>query len=151
MAEKAAVTQNAEVNYPQAPQPGMRLLLDTHTLVWALGAPKQLSHDVRVMLSDHQNSINVSVASIVEIAISRSAGSRHAPKIAATQAAELAKRAGYAMLPMTDTHAAAVETIAPFHGDPFDRLLLAQAQIEGLRLVTHDESLAAYDTRAILY
>lgn len=55
------------------------------------------------------------------------------------------------MLPVTDEHAAAVETLASFHSDPFDRLLLAQAQIEGLKLVTHDETLATHDSRIILF
>jgi PIN domain nuclease of toxin-antitoxin system len=129
----------------------MRLLLDTHTLLWALTDPKHLSPRVRSLIADGRNEIGFSAAAILEIAVSRAAGRRNAPKVPGERVAGLARQAGYEMLPVTDAHAAAVETIAPFHGDPFDRLLLAQAQIEGFQLVTHDEALAAYDNRTILF
>lgn len=129
----------------------MKLLLDTHTLVWALSNPSQLSPRIRSLVADAGNDISYSAASILEIAVGRAAGRRSAPALPAEEAAALGRKAGYEMIPVTEVHAAAVETIAPFHGDPFDKLLLAQAQIEGLRLVTHDAALAAYDSRAILF
>lgn len=129
----------------------MRLLLDTHTLLWAFGAPRRLPRRLESMLLDERNQVHCSAVSILEISIARAAGRRNAPAISAAKAAELAVAAGYALLLMTEVHAAAVETIALFHGDPFDRLLLAQAQVEGLRLVTHDEAIASYDARTILY
>ena len=129
----------------------MRLLLDTHTLIWALSNPKQLSAPVRALIADSRNEIHFSAAAILEIAVGRAAGRRSAPKIPADAAAHLARAAGYLPLPVTDQHAAATETIAPYHGDPFDRLILAQARLEKLRLVTHDEKLAAYDSRTILF
>lgn len=60
-------------------------------------------------------------------------------------------RSSYAFLPLTPEHAAAVEGLATYHPDPFDRLLLAQARAEGLQLVTHDGRLAEYDSRTILF
>lgn len=129
----------------------MRLLLDTHTLVWALSSPRQLTPRIQALVADEGNEISFSAASILEIAVGRGARRRNAPALPSEDAAALARRAGYSMLPVTDVHAAVVETISPFHGDPFDKLLLAQAQVEGLRLVTHDAALAAYDRRAILF
>lgn len=64
---------------------------------------------------------------------------------------ELAEATGYESLLVTPEHAVEVENIALFHGDPVDRLLLAQAKVEDMRLVTHDEALAVYDTRTILF
>ena len=129
----------------------MKLLLDTHTLVWALINPAQLPPLIRALLGDARNEVSFSAASILEIAIGRAAGRRNAPAIPSEEAGVRGRQAGYEMIPITEVHAAAVETIAPFHSDPFDRLLLAQAQIEGLRLVTHDENLAAYDSRTIVF
>ena len=63
----------------------------------------------------------------------------------------LGHEAGFGLLAIDAQHVVAVETIAPFHGDPIDRLLLAQAQIESMRLVTHDETLADYDPHTILF
>lgn len=129
----------------------MKLLLDTHTLLWALTDPRQLSPRVRSLIADGRNDIGFSAAAILEIAVSRAAGRRNAPRVPGERVADLARQAGYEMLPVTDAHAAAVETIAPSHSDPFDRLMLAQAQIEGMRLVTHDGALAAHDSRTILF
>jgi PIN domain nuclease of toxin-antitoxin system len=129
----------------------MKLLLDTHTLVWALISPAQVPPLIRTLLEDARNEVSFSAASILEIAIGRAAGRRNAPAIGSEEASALGRQAGYEMIPITDLHAAAVETIALFHADPYDKLLLAQAQIEGLRLVTHDKKLAAYDSRTILF
>ncbi len=129
----------------------MRLLLDTHVLIWALIVPRKLPQQIASLIADGRNDVSFSAATILEIAIGRAAGRRNAPKLTAQQAATLALEAGYKAVAITEVHAAATETIAPYHSDPYDRLILAQAQIEGLSLVTHDEALAAYDSRVILF
>lgn len=129
----------------------MKLLLDTHTLLWAVGDPSRLPLSVRQLIDDHRNEIVISVASIFEIASKRAARSRLVPDIPAQRMLELANAAGYRVLAFTAQHAVATESVAAFHGDPFDKLLLAQAAAEGLQLVTHDEALADYDPHAILF
>ena len=128
----------------------MRLLLDTHILIWLMGSSRKLSFAAQRLIVNPRNEIFFSAASIFEIGTKRASGHRRAPDVAADRVLGLAERAGYLSLPITAAHAVAVETIASFHSDPFDRLLLAQAQVEDLRLVTHDEVLASYDPRAIL-
>ena len=129
----------------------MRLLLDTHALLWVFTDPRQIPPHVRTLIADVRNSVSYSAVTILEIAMGRAAGRRGAPKLNAEDANKLARGAGYELVSITDAHAAAVETIAPHHPDPFDKLLLAQAQIEGLQLVTHDATLAQYDSRTILF
>lgn len=129
----------------------MKLLLDTHTLVWALTATRLLPASLRRMIEDGRNEVYFSAMSIFEIASKRASGSRNAPRTASDTVVELAARSDLRELAVTSEHARAVETVAAFHSDPFDRLLLAQAQVEGLQLVTHDEALAQYDPRTILF
>jgi PIN domain nuclease of toxin-antitoxin system len=129
----------------------VRLLLDTHTLLWAMAKSRTLPQSVRRLIEDERNELFFSAISIFEIASKRASGRRSAPTIAADVVAELALRAGLREVLVSHEHAAAVETLAITHPDAFDRGLLAQAQIEGLQLVTHDEDLALYDTRTILF
>jgi PIN domain nuclease of toxin-antitoxin system len=129
----------------------VRLLLDTHTVLWSVGPSDELPPPIQRLLRDPRNDVFASIASFFEIAIKRSTGRRHAPKISAERAFALSVRGGFEVLEIKAEHAMAVETVAQFHGDPFDRLLLAQAQVEGLQLVTHDEQLAAHDPRTILF
>ncbi len=129
----------------------MKLLLDTNALIWAMTASRSLPADVQRLIEDARNDVFFSAVNIFEIAVKRAAGRRTAPSIGAAQAALAAGAAGYGFLPVSVEHAVAVETIAQFHPDPFDRLLLAQAQVESMRLVSHDEDLASYDSRTILF
>ncbi|RYG85111.1 MAG: type II toxin-antitoxin system VapC family toxin [Alphaproteobacteria bacterium] len=129
----------------------MRLLLDTHALVWALGFSSQLPKHLLSELKDPRNDLWCSSVNLIEIATKRSAGRRGAPQISAAEALQLSQDVGFRLLLVTAEHAIAVETLAISHPDPFDRLLLAQAQVEGLQLVTHDERLARYDTRTFLF
>ena len=129
----------------------MRLLLDTHALIWVLTASRTLPPSLRHLIEDERNDVYFSSISILEIASKRAARSRSAPAISSDRVAELARQSGFLEIGITSAHAAAVETIARFHPDPFDRLLLGQAQIQGLQLVTHDEDLAQYDSRIILF
>lgn len=122
----------------------MRLLLDTHIAIWALVAPKRLSATGRALIDDVANEIFVSAASIWEIAIKYQLAKQGAPPFSGTAALGYFAAAGYEFLDVGAQHAAFVETLAPHHSDPFDRLLVAQAHIESMQLLTHDAKLAAY-------
>jgi PIN domain nuclease of toxin-antitoxin system len=120
-------------------------------LVWTLTATRRIPHAVLKQISDHRNEVYFSPVSIFEIASKRASGSRNAPGLEGGELGELAVTTGFQELLVTFRHAAAAEHVALFHADPFDRLLLAQAKVEGLQLVTHDEALAQYDSRTILF
>lgn len=129
----------------------MRLLLDTHVLIWALSSPQALSSAARRLLENGTNDVFFSSISIFEVAAKCAVGRRSAPRLGAEIVTELAVTSGFRELPVLGSHAAAVETLAISHPDPFDRLLLAQALMEDMRLITHDEQLASYDARTILF
>lgn len=117
----------------------MRVLLDTHLLLWALGEPAKLPGSARRLLTEAE--VYVSAASIWEISIKAGLG-----KLTADPAEVLAalEPAGFLSLPVTGEHAARVATLPPIHRDPFDRLLVAQALTEPMRLLTGDPVLARY-------
>lgn len=123
----------------------MRLLLDTHVAVWAVAASSRLSPNTRKLLEDSSHEIFVSAASVWEIAI-KSALARSADRMPFTAAEAIGhfRAAGFQMLDLRPEHAAAVERLPPLHADPFDRLLLAQARLEPLLLLTGDAKLLAY-------
>lgn len=127
----------------------MRLLLDTHVAIWAMNKPARLPPAIRRLIANPRNGIWVSAVTIWEIAIKRPLERRDAPAITAPQAIRHFVDSGYTLLPVTEHHAAAVEDLPLLHGDPFDRLLVAQALYEPLRLVSHDERLAAYSDSVI--
>lgn len=116
----------------------MRLLLDTHTLLWALDRPRVLSRDARAAIADPANDVAVSAVSVWELSLkARKLDAR--PNLSA----ELA-RFGFAPLAITWDHAAEVAALPLHHRDPFDRLLIAQARVEGLRIVTRDQAFEPY-------
>ena len=121
----------------------MRLLLDTHLLVWAMGSPERLSAALAAMLQDPSNTPVFSVASLWELVIKQGLGK---PDFRVEPA--LLRRAlldgGWQELPVQAHHALAVAALPLLHRDPFDRLLLAQASADGLLLITADQQLAAY-------
>ena len=121
----------------------MRLLLDTHLLVWAMGSPERLSAALAAMLQDPANTPVFSVASLWELVIKQGLGK---PDFRVEPA--LLRRAmldgGWQELPVQAHHALAVAALPLLHRDPFDRLLLAQASSDGLLLITADQQLAAY-------
>lgn len=124
----------------------MRLLLDTHVTLWAVAADSRLPAKARDLILDPGNMIHVSAASVWEIAI-KHALARGVPNdmpVSGQEALVYFEAAGYVLLPISPQHAAAVEALPPLHADPFDRLLIAQALAEPLRLVTHDQTLARY-------
>ena len=121
----------------------MKLLLDSHLLLWAAGQDERLSAEARLLLSDPANELLFSAASLWEIAIKRGLG-----RADFQVDPRLLRRGlldnGYAELPISSQHAIAVDLLPPLHKDPFDRLLVAQAQVEGLLLLTSDRDVAAY-------
>lgn len=118
----------------------MRLLLDTHVFIWAVTASHMLKGAAREYLSSAQ-AVYVSSASIWEIAIKSRLGKIDGDPQAFADAIE---PSGFHTLVITPAHAAAVSKLPLHHTDPFDRLLLAQAFAEPLRLVTADHALLAY-------
>jgi PIN domain nuclease of toxin-antitoxin system len=130
----------------------MRLLLDTHTFLWAMTEPKKLSHAAQRMVENARNAIFISSVSLLEISIKRAGGTRKGPPVmTAQQAFDLGRAAGYEFLDMRPSHAVAVETLPLIHSDPYDRLLVAQAMVEKMYLLTHDEILSGYGESVILF
>jgi PIN domain nuclease of toxin-antitoxin system len=130
----------------------MRLLLDTHIALWAIADHPNLSPKARRLIEDPDNEIVVSTVTIWEIAI-KHALARGGPNdmpISGQDALGYFREAGFAVLDITATHAAAVETLPPLHTDPFDRMLVAQAMAVPLRLLTHNQRVAAYSDSIIL-
>jgi PIN domain nuclease of toxin-antitoxin system len=117
----------------------VRLLLDTHLLLWALGSPARLPERARELIMNEE--VFVSAASIWEIGIKAALGKLHADPAEVLATLE---PAGFKELPVTGTHAAGVARLPAHHRDPFDRLLVAQALTEPMRLLTNDSALAAY-------
>ena len=130
----------------------MRLLLDTHIAIWAIADHPSLSVKARNLINDLDNTIVVSAATVWEIAIKHALarGGVNDMPISGDEALGFFRQAGFEMLDISPTHAAAVETLSPLHGDPFDRLLVAQAMTVPLRLVTHDQKIAAYNDSIIV-
>jgi PIN domain nuclease of toxin-antitoxin system len=118
-------------------------LLDTHIALWAITDSPKLPAQARELILEPSSEIFVSAASIWEIAIKHSLGRVNMP-ISGTDAIGYFSDAGYTLLPVTAEHAAATEILPLHHADPFDRILVAQALTEPLRLVTHDEMVARY-------
>lgn len=119
----------------------MKLLLDTHLLLWA--AADRLPPSARVLIADPANALLFSAASLWEIAIKGSFGRPDFLADASVIGRGLVDN-GYEHLPVTAAHGAAVMRLPAVHRDPFDRLLVAQAMVEGITLLTADARLGAY-------
>jgi PIN domain nuclease of toxin-antitoxin system len=120
------------------------LLLDSHVLLWILGAPERLSVEAAEAITAPDNIVLLSVASVWEFAIKQSLGKLTLPGPVETWLRPELDRRSIALLPVLFEHAAAVRALPQHHSDPFDRLLVAQTR-DGIRLVTHDQRMAAYD------
>ena len=117
----------------------MRVLLDTHLLLWALSEPSKLSKPVRRQIEG--NDVFASAASIWEISIKSALGNLKADPHEVLEAIE---PAGFSILSISGLHAAKVGALPPVHRDPFDRMLVAQALTEPMILLTNDRVLASY-------
>lgn len=123
----------------------MRLLLDTHLLLWALARPSRLSAAARRQIDSAD--VYVSAASIWEISIKTALGKLEANP---SEVLEAIEPAGFSMLSVTGQHAAKVAELPALHKDPFDRMLVAQASVEPMILLTNDDALAAYGSFVML-
>lgn len=117
-----------------------RYLLDTHVLLWLLGAPDRVRDDIRAELADRTNDLVVSAASAIEISTKVRLGKLDAPTLPATLTRRI-DDLGAATLPITVEHGLLAGTLRWEHRDPFDRLLVAQATLEELVLVTVDRAI----------
>jgi len=121
----------------------VKLLLDTHLLLWAAGAPEKLSDSARSLLLDETNSLFFSSASIWEIVVKRVLG-REDFRVDPSRLRRLLVTNGYAEIFVTSDHALAIDRLPSLHKDPFDRVLIAQARAEGMLLVTVDALVTKY-------
>ena len=121
----------------------MSLLLDTHLLLWAAGAPERLSAEARGLIGDAERRLVFSAASLWEIAIKAGLG-RADFRVETPVLREGLLSHGWEELPVDGRHAVAVGSLPPIHRDPFDRILVAQAMVEGLVLLTADRTVADY-------
>jgi PIN domain nuclease of toxin-antitoxin system len=127
----------------------MRLLLDTHVFLWLLAEPERLGSQLE-SLEDPRNQLLLSAASSWEIAMKVQLGRLELPDDPRRYVPDRMRAIGADPLAVEHNHALAVCELPPFHRDPFDRLLVAQAQDLRLRIVTADAQLARYDVETIL-
>ena len=121
----------------------MRLLLDTHLLLWAAGAPEKLPEAAREAIENPDNALSFSAASFWEIAIKRGLD-RPDFRVDPRALRQGLIENGYEELAISGAHAVTLDLLPPLHKDPFDRILIAQAMIEGLTLITSDALIGAY-------
>jgi PIN domain nuclease of toxin-antitoxin system len=121
----------------------VRLLLDTHLLLWAAGPSPRLPTQARRMIDDRDNELLFSVVSLWEVAI-KSARGRDDFQVDARLLRRTLLNNGYEELAVTGEHAVAVADLPPLHRDPFDRMLVAQSIVEGITLLTSDPRVAQY-------
>jgi PIN domain nuclease of toxin-antitoxin system len=118
----------------------LKLLLDTQILLWTLTSPKRLSAQAESAISTDENRVFVSLATPWEMAIKTALGNLAPPDDLEKQLEE--KR--FELLPIALRHTRAVASLPHLHGDPFDRMLIAQAQVDGMTLVTSDRKIRSY-------
>jgi PIN domain nuclease of toxin-antitoxin system len=121
----------------------MKLLLDTHLLLWAAGEPGRLSTEAHSLIGNLDNELFFSVASLWEVAIKRGLG-REDFRVDVRLLRRGLLDNGYGELPIISDHVVAIESLPTIHKDPFDRVLVAQATVEGITLLTTDSLLAQY-------
>lgn len=123
----------------------LRLLLDTHAFLWWLADAPQLGDSARKAIGDERNDVFVSAATGWEIAIKRAVGKLQAPE----NLDAMVEESGFSPLPITFFHAEQAGALPMHHRDPFDRMLIAQAQAEGLVIVTRDPYIPRYGVRTL--
>jgi len=121
----------------------MRLLVDTHLLLWAAARSRRLSREARQLLENPRNDVYFSAASLWEIAI-KLALRRADFRVDLGRLRSVLPEMGFQELPVTGAHAERLASLPPLHKDPFDRMLVAQSQSEPLVLLTNDSALAPY-------
>ena len=127
----------------------MRLLVDTQCFLWMTAAPAHFSDATRHMLASRTTALFLSAASAWELAIKHALGKLSLPDAPSVYVEDRARRTRMTPLPIAIGHALRVADLPPHHRDPFDRLLVAQAQMEKLAILTADRQLAAYDVEIL--
>ena len=127
----------------------MKLLLDTHLLLWAAGSPNLLPTKARSLFEDNLNELFFSAASLWEIAIKNNLGREDFQVDTRVLRRGLLDN-GYIEIPIESSHAVFIQSLPLIHKDPFDRILIAQATVEGITLITADEMVAQYSGPIIL-
>ncbi len=122
----------------------MKLLLDTHAMIWAFAEPEKLPPKARAAVEDTRNDVWVSSATTWEVTIKHALGRMPLPTSPAVYLAARIAHYGFKELPISVAHTLAVAGLPNHHRDPFDRMLVAQAQVEGLTLVSVDPQIAKY-------
>jgi PIN domain nuclease of toxin-antitoxin system len=122
----------------------MRLLLDTHTLIWFFAGDSQLSATARILIEDEDNNKLVSIASIWEMAIKESKGLLNLSLPLHEYIAQKLSFEDFNLLNINLDHLSQIVTLPFYHKDPFDRLLIAQAMVEGIPLLSKDSAFDAY-------
>ena len=133
----------------------MNLLLDTHIAIWALNDDSALSQKARELILDPDNTIYYSTVSVWEVLLKHARRPDNIP-FNETDFSEGCKEAGFVPLGLADKHILAVHTLSrpdtvKEHNDPFDQLLLAQAKVENLSFLTHDELIPGYGEKCIIH
>jgi PIN domain nuclease of toxin-antitoxin system len=126
----------------------LNILLDTHVALWAITDNENLSNKARELILAPRSTVWVSTVSLWEITIKHSLGRGDMP-VPGRDALHYFNQAGYRVLSIEPEHALAVEELPSHHQDPFDRLLIAQALVEPMRLITHDAAVARYNDTII--
>ncbi len=129
----------------------MKLLLDSHTLLWALFEPERLSPNARELIGDTDNQIIVSYVSFWEITVKIAKGKLQVPGSSIKPILKESRELGFQFLPLQDEHLVLLESLPTFpdHKDPFDRMLVAQAIVEGIPLLTFDAKIRRYPVQTI--
>lgn len=126
----------------------MNILLDTHVALWAITDSARLSLRARELIQTPANTLWISVASLWEITIKHALGRGDMP-VSGKHALNYFEQSGYRVLSVEPAHVLAVAELPPHHQDPFDRLLVAQALSEPMRLMTHDQQILRYSDTVI--
>ncbi|CAN7204530.1 type II toxin-antitoxin system VapC family toxin [Rhizobium sp. LjRoot254] len=123
----------------------MRLLLDTHVAIWVLTKPSLIPAHIRKEIDETPEDVFISSISIFEIATKFKLKRNDSPPFNGAEAAGYFEEMHFQFLSVTPQHAATVDQLEPFHSDPFDRLLIAQAIAEPMYLISNDAMIALYD------
>ena len=127
----------------------MRILLDTHAWLWMISTPERFSKQALRMVEKTSVELVLSAASAWEISIKHGLGRIELPGDAEAVIPDLMLRSGVEALPITHTHALRAGALPAHHKDPFDRILVAQAQLEGIPILTADQEIPSYDVEVI--
>lgn len=127
----------------------MRVLVDTHCWLWQLGEPERLTAEARAVLSTRENDVFFSAASAWEIVIKHSVGRLSLPHAPAEYIPSRLAALGNVSLPVAQAHVLRLAALPLHHKDPFDRILIAQALVEGLHLITADPAMRSYEVPII--